>query len=35
MLVKAKETIWLEGLPPHNWRKIAITLIDWVVSVNA
>jgi hypothetical protein len=28
MLVKAKETIWLEGLPPHNWRKIAITLID-------
>ena len=25
MLVKAKETIWLEGLPPHNWRNIAIT----------
>jgi hypothetical protein len=25
MLIKAKETIWLEGAPPHNWRKIAIS----------
>ena len=28
MLVKAKETIWLEGLPPHNWRNIPIALTD-------
>jgi len=28
MLVKAKETIWLEGSPPHNWRNIAIALTD-------
>jgi len=26
MLVKAKEPIWLEGSPPHYWRKIPITL---------
>jgi hypothetical protein len=25
---KAEETIWLEGSPPHYWRKIPIALID-------